>query len=326
MLMRDYLDGVSASSLNEVLLGAEYFKKSIHTYSPAFDPSEIDHICRLSDHVVFNSLPQYHQFYSIAKRHNCRVGVRLNVEKTVTSYTAYDPSRRYSRFGVTKAELEKSPLSHPIDGLLVHNASGSDTAGLDGTLDSLEEKFSELLYQAEWLNLGGGNYITSPGYDVDYFISRIRYLSSKYNLQIILEPGYAVTCNTGYLCAKVMDVFTNEKNIAIVNVSPSTHFSFALEIDCPIDVLGQCSPGSSGHTYLVGGNTCLSADVIGEYTFETPLQPGDPFIMEDMVAYTMVRNTMFNGVHLPSIALLDEKNELTMLRESSYDNYKAYMN
>ncbi len=321
----EYLDGVSASSLNEVRLGAEYFRKEIHSYSPAFEAHEIDEICQLSDHVIFNSLGQYERFLPVARRHHRRAGLRLNVERSVSTYPPYDPSRRYSRFGVTAAELARLAPDARFEGAMVHNACGSARAGLDATLDGLEANFGDVLRAADWVNLGGSHYITNPGYDLEHLVQRIRRLGSTYDIEVHLEPGYAVTCNAGYLCARVVDVFTNEKQVGVLNVAPSAHFMCYLEMGIPVEIVGATPPGSAGHTYVLGGNTCLSADVLGEYTFPEPLEPGSPLILEDMIAYTIARSTMFNGVQMPSIALLDEDLRLIPLRESGYADFKRLL-
>lgn len=329
-LLRDYLVGTAASGLHEARLGHEEFGGEVHVFSPAFKPAEMTEVLKIADHLVFNSLSQWHRYReevlaanAVAAGPRVSAGLRINPEYSEAVAEIYDPCAPGSRFGVLASLLEGADLAG-LEGLHFHTLCEQGASALGGTLRAVMEKFDAQLQTMKWLNFGGGHLITSPGYDVELLISLIREVQARYpHLQIYLEPGEAIAVGTGVLIGTVIDLVENGMPIAVLDLSATTHMPDVLEMPYRPVVEGAAAAGEKSHTYRLGGPTCLAGDVIGDYSFDNPLHIGDRIVFHDMSHYTMVKTTTFNGVPLPSIAILGEDGEIGSVREFGYEEYKG---
>jgi carboxynorspermidine decarboxylase len=322
-LIRNYIDGVAASSVDEARLGREEFAKETHVFSPAYGQSEFDRILSLGDHIVFNSFSQWKLFRTAAlsMQGQKRFAIRVNPEHSEVKTALYDPCAPFSRLGVTRANFEPEQLTG-ISGLHFHTLCELDSDSLVRTIEAFESKFGEFLHQMEWVNFGGGHHITRPDYSIDLLCSAIERFKAKYGLEVYLEPGEAVALNCGFLVASVLDVVQNGMNIAILDTSAATHMPDVLEMPYRPEIAGAGPPGLFPHTYRLAGLTCLAGDIIGDYSFQEPLAVGSKLVFLDMAHYTMVKNNTFNGVRLPSILLRKKEGGLRLLREFDYEEYR----
>ena len=204
----------------------------------------------------------------------------------------------------------------------MHNLCECDSYALERTLQAVEAKFGHLLHKMKWLNLGGGHLMTREGYDVEHLIAQLKRLRETYDLQVILEPGSAVAWQTGPLIAEVVDIVENDGPIAILDISATAHMPDVLEMPYRPTITDAKEPGVLAHTYKLGGNSCLAGDVIGLYSFAEPLQPGSRIIFEDMMHYTMVKTTFFNGVEHPSIGILRRDGRFDLVRSFTYEDFR----
>lgn len=323
-LVGQYLCGTSASGLHEAKLGREEMNKEVHTYSPAFKEEEIEEIARLSDHLVFNSPHQVRRFLKKAKAVNPSIscGLRVNPEFSSAPVDLYNPCGLYSRLGTTLANFDPEILDE-LDGLHFHALCEQNVDALEGVLKAFEEKFGAYIPKMKWINFGGGHHITRKDYDVDRLIEVIRDFKARYNdITVYLEPGEAVGWQTGPLVASVLDIIHNGMDIAILDVSAEAHMPDTLAMPYRAEVRGAGEAGEKPYTYRLGGNTCLAGDIMGDYSFDQPLKVGDKIVFEDQIHYTMVKTTTFNGVQHPSIAIWTKDNQLKMVREFGYEDFK----
>lgn len=319
-LVSKYLQGICASGLLEARLGFEEFGGEVHTFSPAYRSEDFKEIVRLSDHLVFNSWQQWQKYGAAAAA--CQTGLRINPEYSEVATELYNPCAPGSRLGIRAADLAGKDLSG-IDGLHFHVMceQGADT--LERVLGHVEEKFGHLLPAMKWLNFGGGHHITRPDYDLDLLCRLIEHFRDKYGLQIYLEPGEAVALNAGVLVTSVLDIVHNEIDVAILDTSAEAHMPDVLAMPYRPELLGANKPQELAHTYRLAGNTCLAGDVIGDYSFAVPLQVGQKLVFTDMAHYTMVKNTTFNGIGLPSIAIYDSNDDsVELVREFGYEDFR----
>jgi carboxynorspermidine decarboxylase len=323
-LVGKYLEGVAASGPDEARLGREELGKQVHTYCPAFDEASLRETLRYSDHVIFNSPSQIDRFRSIIDEHASDVsfGLRVNPQHSEVEVALYDPCAPGSRLGATKEQLARANL-RGIEGLHFHTLCELGADALERTLEAVEENFGPALTDANWVNFGGGHHITKPDYDVGLLIDLIRNFRHQHHVEVFLEPGEAIGLNTGVLVASVLDIVHNDGPIAILDTSATAHMPDVLEMPYRPEIRGASEPGRLTHTYRLGGLTCLAGDVIGTYSFDAPLKVGDRLVFEDMAHYTMVKNTTFNGVRLPSIALYDPRDDsYRVQREFGYEDYR----
>lgn len=322
-LVKQYLAGATASSLNEARLAFEEMRVKPHVYSPAYLESEWDELASYAGHITFNSLNQYHQYKDRAHDAGISCGLRINPEYAEVETDMYNPCVAGSRLGIRRSDLGDLPAG--IEGLHSHTLCENDSFVLERTLKVIEEKFGDLLPHLKWLNLGGGHLITRADYDVEHLIGLLRGFRLKYpNLQIILEPGSAVGWQTGFLKSSVLDIVSSAGiMVAILDVSFAAHMPDTLEMPYKPRIRGANSEPEKGKpTYRFGGMTCLAGDFYGDYSFEKELQIGDEIILEDMIHYTMVKTTTFNGVNLPSIGKLDKEEQFHLLKSFSYESFK----
>ena len=324
-IVRKYLAGVAASGPIEARLGREEFGKQVHTYAPAYSDADFRECVSLSDHVVVNSVGQWQRFRPIAAAATkVKFGIRVNPEHSEVKTQLYDPCAPGSRLGATAAELNEHALDG-ITGLHFHTLCELGSDALARTLPVFEAKFGKVLSRMKWVNFGGGHHITRHGYDVDLLVKLVRDFGSRHKVQVFLEPGEAVALGTGVLVSCVLDVVRNgDVTIAILDTSATAHMPDVLEMPYRPEILGASASGEKKHTYRLGGLTCLAGDVIGDWSFDTPLKIGQKLVFLDMAHYTMVKNTTFNGVRLPSIATYEpDTATTTVVRRFGYEDYKV---
>ena len=327
-LLRQYLSGTAASGLYEARLGREKFGGEVHVYSPAYRADQFDEILQYADHVIFNSPAQVRRFGPAARAAGKQVGLRVNPEcSTQEGHAIYDPCAPGSRLGTTAAALSEAPDVFPLlDGLHFHTLCEQDSDALAATADAFEAKFAPMLARMpalRWLNLGGGHHITRPGYGVERLVGIVQRLRQAHRVDIYLEPGEAVVLNAGFLYTTVLDTLHNGMDIAILDTSAACHMPDVLEMPYRPPLQGAGQPGEKPYTFRLGGPTCLAGDVIGDYSFDRPLAPGDVLVFEDMALYTMVKNNTFNGMPLPSIVWRDGAGRCRLIRQFGYEDFKA---
>ena len=335
-IFREYISHTTASSLYEARLATEEFGSKAHTYSPAYTEEEFPQIMACSSHVTFNSLSQFTRFLPMVEAAGNPVscGLRVNPEYSEVEVELYNPCAPGTRFGVT-ADLLPDELPQGIEGFHCHCHCESDSYQLERTLVHLEEKFGRWLPRLKWLNLGGGHLMTRKDYDTTHLISILKGLRARYpNLRIILEPGSAFAWQTGPLVASVVDIVESRGiRTAILDVSFTCHMPDCLEMPYQPKVHGAAtlppeavkSATPDQHIYRLGGNSCLSGDYMGSWQFDHALEIGETIYLEDMIHYTTVKTTMFNGIGHPSIALLHTDGTIETLRSYQYEDYRDRM-
>ena len=326
-LIEKYLSGTAASGLFEARLANEYFHGENHVFSPAYKAEEIEEIAKICEHVIFNSFRQVEKFANVVKSHNHQVGLRINPEHSTQTHAIYDPCSPTSRLGVRLAEFEDIAKNQPeliemLDGLHMHTLCEQNSDALEETVDVLIKKFDRWLGQFKWINLGGGHHITRADYDIERLKRCISRLQKEYYLTVYLEPGEAVAMNAGFLVSTVLEVqrLINGISNVIVDASAACHMPDVIEMPYRPDVIGDNPNGK--YKYRLGSMTCLAGDVIGEYSFDKPLNEGDRIIFTDMAIYTMVKNNTFNGMPLPNIVAIDKEGNMKKIREFGYEDFK----
>lgn len=322
-LIRKYLPGVSASSVNEARLGREEFGGEVHAYVPAYSESDFKEIIKYADHIVFNSIGQWQKFKNSVPS-NINAGLRINPEHRETKTELYDPCAPFSRLGITLKNFTNNLDNlQGISGLHFHNLCELNSDALERTILEVNKKFSFFFPKLKWINFGGGHHITRTDYDIKRLVRIIKEFKSQYNLEVYLEPGEAIALNTGVLVSTVLDVFNNGRDIAILDTSATAHMPDVLEMPYRPYIFGTDLPDVKKYNYRLGGLTCLAGDVIGDYSFDKPLKEGGKIIFGDMAHYTMVKNSTFNGVNLPSIYTCNsDTDELKLIRQFGYSDYK----
>jgi len=321
-IIAEYLPGATASSLNEARLAKEEMGKEVHVFAPAYEDGEIDSILALADHITFNSFSQWSRFRDKALKAKVSCGIRVNPQFSTVETDLYNPCGKFSRLGVTEAEF-KPELLDGIDGLHFHALCEQDADALEGVLAAFEKHFGRFLPQMKWVNFGGGHHITRKDYHRDQLVALLNSFKERHpHLEVIMEPGEAIGWQTGELVANVVDLVHNEMDIAILNVSVSAHMPDCLEMPYRPNVTGADLPGVKKFTYKLTGNTCLAGDQLGDFSFDKPLQVGDTIIFEDMIHYTMVKTTFFNGVRHPNIGMFDMDGKFHLLHEFTYEQFK----
>ncbi len=324
-MVRELFHGASASSPWEARLCFEEMKTRAHTYSPAYDPDDFSEILRYSSHVVFNSLAQYRFFAPKVAAHRPApsVGLRVNPEFSEVQPLIYNACSPGSRLGILASQLPER-LPEGVDGLHFHTLCESGAEDLDKTLAVFEEKFGKYIPSLRWINMGGGHLMTRKGYDIARLVGLLKAFRQKYGKQVILEPGSAFAWETGVLVSTVLDIVENHGiRTALLDVSFAAHMPDCLEMPYQPAISGALSGYRPGkEVYRMGGNSCLSGDFAGVWSFDHELLPGDRVIFEDMIHYTMVKTTFFNGVKHPSIGILGENGDFRLVRRFGYHDYK----
>ncbi len=314
-----YLAGTAASGLYEARLGHEEFGGEVHTFCPAYRDSEFDEIAEISDHIVFNSFEQLRKFRDRCKGKS--IGIRINPECSTQDEPIYDPCAAYSRLGVTASNFDAAAFEG-VDGIHFHTLCEQGADALGTTLEAIERRFGRYLHKCRWVNFGGGHHITKDGYDVGLLKKLITDIQKKYDVRVYLEPGEAVVLNAGWLVTGVMEIVRNGMDIAILDASAACHMPDVLEMPYRPPLYGSGRAGEKRFTYRLSSRTCLSGDIIGDYSFDDRLSEGDRLCFEDMALYTMVKNNTFNGMPLPDIGILHENGEYELIKSFSYRDFK----
>ena len=328
-IIREYFGKSTASSLCEARLAYEELGSLAHTYSPAYTDREFDTIAACSSHITFNSLTQLEHFAPKVLQyddHKISIGLRVNPEYSEVETDLYNPCAPGSRLGVVASQLP-AKLPEYVEGLHFHTLCESDSTDLEKTLAAFESRFAQWILQVKWVNMGGGHLMTRKGYNVDLLVDLISRFCERWKVDVILEPGSAFAWDTGVLVASVVDIVENGGiKTAILNVSCACHMPDCLEMPYKPRIRGaHFDPVEGLPTYRMGGNSCLSGDYVGDWSFDQPLKIGDRIVFEDMIHYTTVKTTMFNGVSHPSMAIWDAKHGLRVVREFGYEDYKRRM-
>lgn len=350
-ILRPYAAGCCASGLYEARLAARHMGGHVAVYSPAYRDEELEELLSFAHHIDFNSVPQWQRWRAACLAHprvqsgELQLGLRINPCFSTGHTPLYDPCVPGSRLGIPAEQLEGVDLSG-ISGLHIHTLCEQGAQELIDTFRAFEKQFGALLAspRIRYLNLGGGHWITKPDYDRAALVELVREIRELYNVEVYLEPGEAWFIHTGVLRARVLDVFEALGfRHAILDVSASAHMPDVLEMPYRPDVFairaaGTGCPavslpgeryqpageaGAKAHTYRLGAPTCLAGDVIGDYSFDTPLAVGDELVLDDMTHYTIVKTTHFNGVPHPDIAMLRRNGGVEVLRRFSYGDFEG---
>ena len=322
--IREVLGGTTASSVHEAQLGRELFGGEVHGYAPAYSDSDIEALLPLVDHLVFNSISQFHRYKERVRSYSERVisiGLRINPEYSEVKTALYDPCRKGSRLGIRLDEIGGIDLAG-VDGFHFHTMCEQNSDTLERTVQVVEEKFSHLFKTLKWFNFGGGHHVSRSDYDVDRLCRVIEGFQARTGLQVYMEPGEAIALNAGILVGRVLDIVEGGKNNVILDLSATAHMPDVLEMPYRPEIRGTGKAGEKAYTYQLGGLTCLAGDQIGDYSFDQPLEVGDRLVFEDMAHYTMVKNTTFNGVPLPAIVLRLVSGDYEVVREFGYADYR----
>ena len=320
--VKQYLSGCTASSLYELQLSAEKFGGENHIYSAAFRDDEFDEVASLGDHVVFNSVAQWQKFGRTAMRAGVSCGLRVNPGISEVETDLYNPCFAGSRLGIRPEHLMKADMQG-VEGLHAHALCENLADSSIALIDAFEAKFAAWIPELQWVNFGGGHLMTHKDYDVDLLIERIRAFRNRWKVKVYLEPGGAVAWRTGPLIASVLDIVpTDGLDVAILDISATAHMPDVLEMPYRPTITGSGEADEKAHTYRLGGISCLAGDVIGDYSFAEPLEVGARLVFEDMIHYTMVKTSMFNGVRHPDIGIWHRDNTFQLVRRFTYEDFR----
>ncbi|HEM5291528.1 TPA: carboxynorspermidine decarboxylase [Streptococcus suis] len=322
-LISQYLAGTTASGLYEAKLGREEFGGEVHVFAPAFKDADLDEILEIADHIVFNSERQLRKHVDKCRAAGVSVGLRINPEcSTQGEHALYDPCATGSRFGVRVSQFSEDLLDL-VDGLHFHTLCEQNSDDLKTTLDAVEVKFGPYLHRIKWLNMGGGHHVTREDYNIDLLISSIQHMQETYGLEVYIEPGEAIALNAGYLVTEVLDIVENGIETLVLDASATCHMPDVLEMPYRPPLRHGFEAGEKSHTYRLSSNTCLTGDIIGDYSFEKPVEIGDKLYFEDMAIYSFVKNNTFNGIGLPSLVLMDQNGDCRIIKEFGYEDFKG---
>ncbi|MBO4116536.1 carboxynorspermidine decarboxylase [Streptococcus suis] len=321
-LISQYLVGTTASGLYEAKLGREEFGGEVHVFAPAFKDADLEEILEIADHIVFNSERQLRKHVDKCRAAGVSVGLRINPEcSTQGDHALYDPCAAGSRFGVRIDQFSEDLLDL-VDGLHFHTLCEQNSDDLKTTLDAVEAKFGPYLHRIKWLNMGGGHHVTREDYDLDLLVSSIQHMQETYGLKVYIEPGEAIALNAGYLVTEVLDIVENGIETLVLDASATCHMPDVLEMPYRPPLRHGFEAGEKAFTYRLSSNTCLTGDIIGDYSFEKPVEIGDKLYFEDMAIYSFVKNNTFNGIGLPSLVLMDQTGDCRIIKSFGYEDFK----
>jgi len=321
-IFKEYGFGASASSLNEARLAFEELGVRAHTYSPAYEEKTISDILKYSSHISFNSINQLRKYTKVASEKGISLGLRVNPDFSDSPHDIYNPCKPGSRFGITTEQLGER-LPQQVEGLHFHTLFEADSFALEKALAAFIEKFGKFLPKLKWVNMGGGHLITKKGYDIQHLVKILNDFRNNHGVKVILEPGSAFTYQTGYLVSTVLDIVENNGiKTAVLDVSFTCHMPDCLEMPYKPVILGATDEVAGKPTYRMGGISCLAGDYMGNWSFDKELKPNDKIIFEDMIHYTTVKTTMFNGVNHPSIGIWSNKSRFRLIKQFNYQDYK----
>ncbi len=319
-LVRQHLGGTCASGIYEARLGREEYGGEVATFCAGYKDADIDEILSLSDHIIFNSPAQKDRFLDKAKAANVQVGLRINPEHSEGEIQKYDPCAPFSRLGTPVSQLSAETLTG-VDGLHMHTLCEQGFEPLQRTWEAVQPELAPYLKDLKWLNFGGGHHVTRDDYDRDGLVAFIKTIRAEHDVEIYLEPGEAVALDAGILVGEILDLPTNDMNLAITDISATCHMPDVIEAPYRPALMDEVE---AGHTYRLGGPSCLAGDVIGDYTWDKPLEIGQRFAFLDQAHYSMVKTNTFNGVPLPTIALWNsETDDLKIIKQFGYDDFKG---
>ncbi len=323
-MMRDYLDGTTGSGEQEARLGADAFGKEVHVYSPAYAPGEVERLSGYAQHIYFNSAAQLAQYGKVATAAGAQIGLRINpgYSNATLGGDLYDPCAPMSRFGEVASKLDQVDWSS-VDIFHVHTLCESLADGSVGLIEHVAERFAPYLKQVRAVNFGGGHFLGKADYDIDALVTAIKTFRSRFGSEVILEPGGGLVVDTGELHASVIDLHWNEGDIALLDASASTHMPDVLEVPYRPGVVGAGDAGALPHTYRLAGRTCMTGDIIGDYSFTAPLKPGDRVVFTDQMHYSFVKTNTFNGNPLANLAVRHEDGTIERLSDFGYDAFRA---
>jgi carboxynorspermidine decarboxylase len=323
-MMSRYLDGTCASGLNEAMLGRKEFGKEVHTFSAAFREDEIIQILKYSNSITFNSFYQLRQYGEIAKKSSVEIGLRVNPGHAEVSTDMYNPCAPYSRLGIVHSVFKEEFPKHRniVDGLHFHAMCQQNSDVLERILKSFEKLYGKYINGLKWVNFGGGHHITREDYDIELLLKLINNFKKRYGVQVFLEPGEASVYNAGVLISSVLDIVKNRTEIAIMDASAETHMPDVLLMPYRPHILGSGKKNEKKYRYRLAGPSCLAGDVIGDYSFNRPLKRGDKLVFTDMALYSIVKNTTFNGINLPDIAVVRHGGKIEMVKKFGYKDYR----
>ncbi|HFI0144657.1 TPA: carboxynorspermidine decarboxylase [Streptococcus suis] len=322
-LISQYLAGTTASGLYEAKLGREEFGGEVHVFAPAFKDADLEEILEIADHIVFNSERQLRKHVDKCRAAGVSVGLRINPEcSTQGDHALYDPCATGSRFGVRIDQFSEDLLDL-VDGLHFHTLCEQNSDDLKTTLEAVEAKFGPYLHRIKWLNMGGGHHVTREDYNLELLITSIQHMQENYGLEVYIEPGEAIALNAGYLVTEVLDIVENGIETLVLDASATCHMPDVLEMPYRPPLRHGFEAGEKEFTYRLSSNTCLTGDIIGDYSFEKPVEIGDKLYFEDMAIYSFVKNNTFNGIGLPSLVLMDQTGDCRIIKEFGYEDFKG---
>ena len=323
-MMSRYLDGTCASGLNEARLGREEFKKEVHTFGAAYRDSEIGRILKYSDTIIFNSFYQLERFGRRARKAGVDVGLRVNPGHAEVAAEMYNPCAPNSRLGILHEAFREGFPDHRgmVDGLHFHAMCEQNSDVLERVLKSFEKLYGGYIKGLKWVNFGGGHHVTRDDYDLERLIRLINSFRKRYGVQVYLEPGEASVLNAGVLISSVLDIVRNGMEIAVMDASAETHMPDVLLMPYRPNIMNSGRPEEKRYTCRIAGPSCLAGDVTGDYSFDEPLRRGDRLVFADMALYSIVKNTTFNGIGLPSIAVIRNGGDIEEVRTFGYREYR----
>jgi carboxynorspermidine decarboxylase len=323
-MMSKYLDGTCASGLNEARLGYEEFKKEVHTFGAAYNEKEIEQILKYSDSIIFNSFYQLEKYGKMTRKNGVHIGLRVNPGHAEVATDMYNPCAPSSRLGIVHDILSEEFTKYRdlVNGLHFHAMCEQNSDVLERILKSFEKLYGPYIKGLKWVNFGGGHHITRNDYDVERLIKLINSFKKKYGVQVYLEPGEASVLNAGALIASVLDIVMNEAEIAIIDASAETHMPDVLLMPYRPNIMESGLANEKKYTYRIAGPSCLAGDIVGDYSFDKPLKRGDRVVFTDMALYSIVKNTTFNGINLPDIAVIRDEGTIELVKTFGYRDYR----
>ncbi|MBP1747425.1 MAG: nspC [Deltaproteobacteria bacterium] len=323
-LISKYLDGVCASGLNEARLGFEEFKKEVHTFGAAYKDTEIEQILKYSDTIIFNSFYQLQKYGTRARKKDVEIGLRVNPGHAEVTTEIYNPCAPCSRLGIVNVTFKKEfpKLTDMVDGLHFHAMCEQNSDVLERILKSFEKQYGQYIKGLKWVNFGGGHHITRDDYDLERLIKLINNFKKKYGIQVYLEPGEASVLNAGVLISSILDIVTNEMDIAILDASAETHMPDVLLMPYRPNILKAGQPKEKKYIYKLAGPSCLAGDIMGDYSFNKPLMRGEKIVFTDMALYSIVKSTTFNGINLPDISVIRNGGKIEVIKTFGYKDYR----
>ncbi|MFO6422501.1 carboxynorspermidine decarboxylase [Motilimonas sp. KMU-193] len=317
-----YLDGTTSSGPYEVMLGYETFGKETHAYSVGYSEQDVIDVADKSDKIIFNSQSQLARYAHLVPD-SCKIGLRINPERSAAGQDLADPARPFCRLGVKKSALEQG-IANKLSGVMFHmNCENKSVASFSALLDHISENFADLLEQLEWVSLGGGVFFTYPGYDLEGLAAKLKAFSELHGVQLYLEPGEAVITRTTDLVVTVVDIVENKKLTAIVDSATEAHRLDTLIYNEPATVAEASEEGE--HAYVIGSCSCLAGDQFCEAKFDQPLSVGQRLTIADSGGYTMVKLNWFNGIKMPAIYCQRTDGRIEQLNKFDYQDFKRML-